>query len=167
MKTPSLFLLCILLIAAGCNSVLPQKRTESVRAAEEISTQQGMTLEKIVRSDPVSTLPKDTHYQVQTRVSTTSSTDAGAKEKSFGSVSISMAASILLGSIAVVLLLGAWVAFSRLSAVGKVADEGIGQTIRGLRSVASTVTDSTAKSLVQSLIADAESIRGKLGKKIK
>lgn len=150
----------VVLALSGC-SMLPMKRTESVKTAENIATAQNLMIQSVVKSRPVST---NAVFEESISVSHDSSSNAGAKENSRLALSLPVAVSLVLGALSVVLLgVGLW-AVRRSSAVGQSADEGLAQSIRSVRAIVAGLGDDRAKAQLNELVAQVEASRGKLKK---
>lgn len=162
-----LLLLCVQFLA-GCG-LLPSEhqKSESVRATEALSSEQGMTVRRIFEMSPALTNSGRVHEQVE--ITTSSATDAGSKSNLSGSSSVTIPLGVKLGLAGLgllVLVVAVRYAWTHLkgTAVGQgiaLADDWLARRIRDARSKAQTTTDQGELLKLNAEIAELEAERGR------
>lgn len=152
-----------LVLVTGCaSSLIPEKRTESVKATESIANAQNLMVEKTLT--PV--FQRDGIPMAESiKLSHSSSQDAGAAEKASGSLSPSLIG--LLVALILALCFAAWtfIAISKTTRLGSAADGALGAITDQVTTIVATVSDEAVKAQLLNVINKIEKERGKLTRK--
>jgi hypothetical protein len=171
-----LLALILISLAAGC-SILPSTKHDSAatKAADNIASQQAITVEKIVDISPAipATNGLPMAYHAAVKVQANSGQNAASALAATGASSITIPLGVKLGLLAAGVLACIIVfgilrrKFVALDQGIRFADESIASRIRAARERASATRDESDMARANAEVAELESLRGRLLAKVK
>lgn len=159
----TLSILAILTLTACAGGMIPDKRTESVKATESIANQQSLMVEKI--TTPVAVNAEGIPVAESIKLSHTTQQDAGAKESGEYLQSPSFIALVAALIVAIGFGLLAYSAFAKSTRVGRAADGALGAFADHLNTIIATTDNADIKTQLLNLKGNIEKDRGKLARK--
>lgn len=153
----------IVTLTACAGSMIPDKRTESVKATESIANQQSLMVEKI--TTPLAYNAEGIPVAESIKLSHTSDQSAGAQESGEYFQSPSFLGLLAASAVALCFIAWTYIAVTKTTRVGQAADAALGSFADGLNTIIATTSDSDLKAQLLNMRSSVEKERGKLSRK--